>query len=248
MFNKMQKPDSQLGRRSPFSNMRSQARSKSPISKSPSNRSFLSSSPSAASEHLWGALGETEVFPDFCLELLKNEDKYIRKFKKTIEAEKARVNNEISSYVSEVNHIIEDFRLSLLASIDQIYRRFLEKYSQFRADLVEINRIKEEITTEAYASINNNKEINRRKSNINNEHTIHSIQTSHEEFRRYHIMKYISDLQKEKLLPVKENGEHLVILTQYDNGFLQGEELKKCLDNILEQFRFSSLDVLKRKY
>lgn len=61
-------------------------------------------------------------------------------------------------------------------------------------------------------------------------------------------MKYISDLQKEKLLPVKEIGENLIILTQYDNGFIQAEELKKSLNNILEQFRFSSLDLLKRKY
>ena len=61
-------------------------------------------------------------------------------------------------------------------------------------------------------------------------------------------MKYISDLQKEKLLPVKETGENLIILTQYDNGFIQAEELKKSLNNILEQFRFSSLDLLKRKY
>ena len=61
-------------------------------------------------------------------------------------------------------------------------------------------------------------------------------------------MKYISDLQKEKLLPVKEIGENLIILTQYDNGFIQAEELKKSLNSILEQFRFSSLDLLKRKY
>jgi hypothetical protein len=61
-------------------------------------------------------------------------------------------------------------------------------------------------------------------------------------------MKYISELQKEKLLPVREIGEQLMILTQYENGFIQGEEFKNRADPITHNLRVTFHDLIKHKY
>ena len=44
-------------------------------------------------------------------------------------------------------------------------------------------------------------------------------------------MNYITELQKEKALPLVEKAEYLVILTEYDNKFFQYEEYHEIISD-----------------
>lgn len=60
-------------------------------------------------------------------------------------------------------------------------------------------------------------------SGISNEKTIFSMEKGGANMRRYHLLNYIAELQKDKVIPVTEKGEELLILTEYENGFFQPE-------------------------
>jgi hypothetical protein len=75
--------------------------------------------------------------------LLKNEERNIRCFKSRIGREKERINQDVSAWRVEFNHNVEDLRLSLHAELDRIYQNYLERYAQFKGELLEINRLKE---------------------------------------------------------------------------------------------------------
>lgn len=42
-------------------------------------------------------------------------------------------------------HMIEDYRLSLIAILDRIYQNYISKYAEFKSEIMEINRIQDEI-------------------------------------------------------------------------------------------------------
>lgn len=55
-------------------------------------------------------------------------------------------------------------------------------------------------------------------------------------------MNYISELQKEKALPLGDKADELVILTEYDNGYFQFEEFKNIMGEskirVKQEFRY----------
>lgn len=52
-------------------------------------------------------------------------------------------------------------------------------------------------------------------STISNEKTIKSMEAGSINMRKFHLMNYITELQKDKVVPTLEKSEDLLILTEY---------------------------------
>ena len=52
------------------------------------------------------------------------------------------------------------------------------------------------------------------------------------EFKKIHLLSYVAELQKERILPLSDLQRELVILSEYSNGFYQSEEFKKILSSL----------------
>lgn len=57
-------------------------------------------------------------------------------FKTQIAREKERVNDDMASFKTEINHTLEDLRLSLHAQLDRIYQGYIERYAKFKGELL----------------------------------------------------------------------------------------------------------------
>ena len=117
------------------------SRSKSPQNMR-SNRSFYSNSSQTKSsnnnttfnsEYLRDSLEDLELFPSLCIEMMKYEERNINAFKRVIGHEKNRINSELEALSLEINHIIEDYRLSLQAVLDRIYQNYITRYAEFKS-------------------------------------------------------------------------------------------------------------------
>ena len=53
----------------------------------------------------------------------------------------------------EIEHIVDDLKISLQAEIDNIYRLFIEKYACLKTEVQEIRRIKKEVEWKNAASV-----------------------------------------------------------------------------------------------
>lgn len=85
-------------------------------------------------------------------------------------------------------------------------------------------------------------------SNLSNLHTIKTIENTQQQLKRFHIVNYIAQMQKEKIVPVNEIAEYLLILTQYENGFYQNEEFKGYANGIKATVRGSFKQTLDEVY
>ena len=88
---------------------------------------------------------ETEMFPAGFAELLRGEQRNIRAFKNQISREKERVDEDMNAFKTELNHTLEDLRLSLHAHLDRVYQDYMERYAKFKGEIFEINRLKDQV-------------------------------------------------------------------------------------------------------
>jgi len=60
-------------------------------------------------------MNEPDVFPEELVFLLRNEEKNINNLKEKIEKEKSRVENDFAVFRAEIDHILEDVKISIQA-------------------------------------------------------------------------------------------------------------------------------------
>ena len=82
------------------------------------------------------------------------------------------------------------------------------------------------------------------QNNLSNLHTIKTIEANSVQLKRYHIINYIAEMQKEKITPLNDIAEYLFVLTQYENGFFQQEEFRNYSKDIKANFRTSFKSML----
>lgn len=75
---------------------------------------------------------DIELFPDEIYQLLKYEERNLSGYKKTIEREKQRAGQAIDSLKKEMEHNIDDLKISIFAELDRIYRNYMEKYATLK--------------------------------------------------------------------------------------------------------------------
>lgn len=139
----LQRPQTPTGNHSQLSHTKfNQSYSNHPISHSPHhfnpqnlyprNPNISKSRVSVASSNSQISLlnvDQGEIFPEDLLFLLKNQEKNINNFKEKIEKEKARVENDFTVLKMEIQHILEDLKLSVQAELDLVYKVFISKYA-----------------------------------------------------------------------------------------------------------------------
>ena len=67
--------------------------------------------------------------------LLRNEEKNINNIKEKIEKEKARVENDFAVFRAEIDHILEDVKISVQAELDLIYKSYITKYAELKGEV-----------------------------------------------------------------------------------------------------------------
>jgi hypothetical protein len=67
--------------------------------------------------------------------LLRNEEKNINNLKEKIEHEKAKVENDFSVFKTEIDHILEDIKISVQAELDLVYKTYITKYAELKGEV-----------------------------------------------------------------------------------------------------------------
>lgn len=87
---------------------------------------------SSHASHLSNLMNEPDVFPEELVFLLRNEENNINNLKEKIEKEKARVENDFAVFRAEINHILEDVKISIQAELDLTYKSYITKYAELK--------------------------------------------------------------------------------------------------------------------
>jgi hypothetical protein len=87
-------------------------------------------------------LEDVELFSDEIHQLFRHEDRNLSNFKKSIEREKIKVNQEIEHIKKEMIHNIDDLKISIYAELDRIYKNYMEKYATLKGEIVGIKKMK----------------------------------------------------------------------------------------------------------
>ena len=68
------------------------------------------------------------------------------------------------------------------------------------------------------------------------------------DIKKYQMLNYIAELQKEKISPLSDLSRELVVLTQYENGYYQNKDFAVVVEGLVENFKGSLRGVYDRKY
>jgi hypothetical protein len=210
---------------------------------------------SAHSEHLWNMMEDVEIYPEEVHQLLKHEQRNLSNFKKQIEREKTRANFEVENMKKEYIHNIDDLKLSIIAALDRIYVAYMEKYATLKSEIMQIKKMKEdiEIDLERRSSVfipkYTPKDRNEHGSRVShNNNIMRTLETNTLEAKKSEMLKYIAELQKDKLLPLNDLTRELVVLTQYENGFYQNSDFQTITARLIADLKTSLQTLSEHKY
>lgn len=68
------------------------------------------------------------------------------------------------------------------------------------------------------------------------------------QLKKFKIMNYISELQKEKAIPLAEKAQYIVVLTEYENGYFQYDQYKEIINNSKSKFKGEFRDLIENVY
>lgn len=75
-----------------------------------------------------------------------------------------------------------------------------------------------------------------------------SMEKNSLEIKKYQMLNYIAELQREKIIPLGELTSDLTILTQYENGFYQHKEFQNILASLVDSLKGNLRGIYERKY
>ena len=138
----------------------------------------------------------TDIFPDDIVFLLGNEEKNINVLKEKVEKEKAKVENDFAVIRTEIDHILEDIKISVQAELDLVYKTYITKYAELKGEVQELRMLRKEIlmgnqTNFSGGFPNNN--------SLSNKDLISEIEKDAEQMRNYKVYSYLGEMQKQKL-------------------------------------------------
>lgn len=64
---------------------------------------------------------------------MTDEQRNLKNFKARIEKEKTRVIADFEVFKKEINHVIDDLKLSVAAELDTLYKTYIEKYAYMKS-------------------------------------------------------------------------------------------------------------------
>jgi hypothetical protein len=175
----------------------------------------------------------TDIFPDELVFLLCNEEKNINVLKEKIEREKGRVENDFAIFRTEIDHIMEDVKISVQAELDLVYKTYITKYAEIKGEVQELRLLRKEILMNNQAGLSNGMGFN---TSISNKDLIHEIERDAEHMRNFKIYGYLGELQKQKLEPILSLSNELVMIGAAECNFYRNKELSAKLKEVKQHF------------
>lgn len=121
----------------------------------------------------------------------------------------------------EIDHILEDLKLSVQAELDQVYKVFISKYAEVKGEVQEIRRLRKEILMANYSGSYNG---SFGKDSSNND-ILNEIEKDAEHFRNFKVYGYLSEMQKTKINPILEVCNDLILIGSVDCPFYKSKEM-----------------------
>lgn len=99
----------------------------------------------------------------------------------------------------EIDHILEDVKISVQAELDLVYKTYITKYAQLKGEVQELRMIRKDLlmNNQIGGNFGNN-------ANVSNRNLIEEIEQDAEQMRNYKIYGYLGEVQKQKLEPIVE--------------------------------------------
>jgi WD40 repeat protein len=75
-----------------------------------------------------------------------------------------------------------------------------------------------------------------------------SLEKNNFEVKKYQMLNYIAELQREKIIPLNEVTKELIVLTQYENGYFQTSEFQHIAEQLIGELKGNIRSIYERKY
>lgn len=129
-----------------------------------------------------------------------------------MEREKAKVIQEVEHLKREVTHNMDDLKISILAELDRVYKGYMERYAALKAEIIQIKKMKEEIEIDLNRRATNlpsyspkkdtDYSVAPRANTASNANIMRSLEKNNFEVKKYQMLNYIAELQREKIIPL----------------------------------------------
>ena len=110
---------------------------------------------------------------------------------------------------AEVDHILEDVKISVQAELDLIYKSYITKYAELKGEVQELRLMRKEILMNSqnpYGGQNPN------NATVSNKDLISEIEKDAEHMRNFRVYGYLGEMQKQKLEPISEIANELIMI------------------------------------
>jgi hypothetical protein len=75
-----------------------------------------------------------------------------------------------------------------------------------------------------------------------------SLEKNNYEVKKFQMLNYIAELQKEKIIPLNDITAELMLLTQYENGFYQNKNFQNIIAGLVNDLKANLRTIYERKY
>ena len=134
-------------------------------------------------------------------------------------------------FKKEINHIVDDLKISMMAELDLCYKTYIEKYAYLKSEIQEMRLLKKQIEAQ-----NSRPDVSRLNNHSSNSDMVKEIEREVANLKSYKISQYINDIQKKKLFPVLELSKELIIMTSSPFEFYDAATTSAQLSELRANF------------
>lgn len=143
----------------------------------------------------------------------------------------------------EINRLKEQLEIELGAS------SLAELQSKMKMDKQNVSKLRAEKDTEVQGLSEMQKQQQANNSlQMQTLQTISNMEVGNQELRKYYILNYISQIQRERAAPLTDLQKELVLLNSYESGFYQPKEFLRMLGHLRDVFSKETRAVYDKNY
>ncbi len=149
--------------------------------------------------------------------------------------------NDFAVFRAEVDHILEDVKLSVQAELDLVYKTYITRYAELKGEVQELRLLRKEILMSSQANSN----YGNPNLPVSNKDLINEIEKDAEHMRNFRIYGYLGELQKQKLEPITEIANELVMVGVTECPFYKHKEMTNKFKDVKTSFGSLVRDVFE---
>lgn len=122
-------------------------------------------------------------------------------------------------------------KISVQAELDLVYKSYITKYAQLKGEVQELRMIRKDLLMNNQTgggSLGN--------LNVSNRNLIEEIEKDAEQMRNYKVYGYLGELQRQKLEPILDISNELVMMGAAECAFYRNKELTMKLKDVKQHF------------